>query len=62
MILSKKEISDLKKEVKEVTGLKLENIEITAVSADFIDYVYYETKLFKLEGIKSSGRIQRKTN
>lgn len=58
--MTKKEIQDLKREVKEATGLKMKDIEIIAVSADFIQYSYYENKLFELKNIKSSGTIQRK--
>lgn len=58
--MTKKEIQDLKREVKEVTGLKIKDIEIVAVGADFIQYSYYKSKGHEIRKMKSGGTMQRK--
>lgn len=43
MMLTKKEITELKREVKKVTGMNLKDIEeIKAFGSDFIRFGYYE--------------------
>lgn len=57
--MAKKEINELKKGVKRVTGRNMKDIEIEAVGNDFITYSFYETNYAKATSKKSYETISR---
>lgn len=60
MILTKKEINDLKKEVKKATKINLKDIEeIKGFGSDFIIYGYYETNYDRVTNNMTYREIKR---
>lgn len=59
MTITKKELNELKREVKNATGNAMKDIEIEAFGKDFIEYSYYKTNYDKVANRKSYDRIER---
>ena len=60
MYITKKEERELKREVKNATGINMKDIEIEAFGNDFVEYSFYKTNYDKVTNNKSCGRIKRK--
>lgn len=60
MMLTKKEINNLKREVKKVTNMNLKDIEeIQSYGNDFIVYGYYETNYDRVTNNMTYREIKR---
>lgn len=57
--MTKKEINELKKEVKKATGRNMKDIEIEAWGDDFISYCFYRTNYDRVTNNQSHETIKR---
>ena len=59
MLLTKKEESKLKREVKKKTGFNMKDIEIEMFGDHFIEFSFYKTNYDRVTHKKSYQRVER---